>query len=82
LLCATKLSTEQEPTLTDFDASDEEGDFELSLETETGLLTNANQHGKGKEHFSFSIFALLFRTGGRDLADVQHFCCLLQPMSV
>ena len=59
---STKL-TEQEPTLTDFDASDEEGDFELSLETETGLLTNANQHGKGKEHYSFSIFALLLDEG-------------------
>lgn len=60
-----KLSTEQEPTLTDFDASDEEGDFELSLETETGLLTNANQHGKGKEHFSFFNICFVVRDRGR-----------------
>jgi hypothetical protein len=37
---------EQEPTHAESD-SDEEGDFALSLETETGLLTNPNQHAKG-----------------------------------
>lgn len=36
---------EQEPTSSDPD-SDEEADLVLSLETETGLLTN--QHAKGK----------------------------------
>ncbi|KAL7024415.1 hypothetical protein ACKWTF_013030 [Chironomus riparius] len=51
---------EQEPTLTDFDASDEEGDFELSLETETGLLTNANQHGKDQMASSSKPFTIIF----------------------
>lgn len=39
------FETEQEPTSADVD-SDEEADLVLSLETETGLLTN--QHTKGK----------------------------------
>lgn len=43
-----KKSIEQEPTHSDPDP-DEEGDLVLSLETETGLLTNPNnQHTKGK----------------------------------
>jgi hypothetical protein len=39
-------TTEQEPTLADPD-SDEEADLVLSLETETGLLTNQHTKGKG-----------------------------------
>lgn len=38
--------TEQEPTSSEPD-SDEEADLVLSLETETGLLTNQHTKGKG-----------------------------------
>lgn len=49
LLCFT-IYVEQEPTLSDPD-SDEEADLVLSLETETGLLTN--QHTKGKRKLNW-----------------------------
>jgi hypothetical protein len=42
--------SEQEPTSSDPD-SDEEADLVLSLETETGLLTN--QHTKGKRKLNW-----------------------------
>ncbi|KAG5669918.1 hypothetical protein PVAND_000208 [Polypedilum vanderplanki] len=50
---------EQEPTRIDQD-SDEEGDFALSLETETGLLTNPNQHGKDQMASSSKPFTIIF----------------------
>ncbi|KAG5674211.1 hypothetical protein PVAND_004191 [Polypedilum vanderplanki] len=40
--------------------SDEEGDFALSLETETGLLTNPNQHGKDQMASSSKPFTIIF----------------------
>lgn len=45
-------SIEQEPTHMESDL-DEEGDIALSLETETGLLTNPNQHAKGIKNWLY-----------------------------
>lgn len=48
LFSLPRFQTEQEPTSADPD-SDEEADLVLSLETETGLLTNQHTKGKNEE---------------------------------
>jgi hypothetical protein len=45
---SSSVHAEQEPTSVDPD-SDEEADLVLSLETETGLLTNQHTKGKNEE---------------------------------
>jgi hypothetical protein len=53
--------TEQEPSLSDPDL-DEEADLVLSLETETGLLTNQHTKGKKKKIDMAEMFQLLIRS--------------------
>lgn len=73
-LLALSHSVEQEPTSADPD-SDEEADLVLSLETETGLLTNQHTKGKRKLNWKRRIIDGAFST----LIEFHILCSLPPP---